>query len=233
MCVNMLANAQTPQDAAESSEGIKPFSAVWRSLLIPGWGQVYQERLTQGVILYGGAWITYSKTFNSYLTYRKNRSPENLQNLKNNAALSGFFYLLNVADILDAAYRVHPKGWQGALLSDKPLKSPWGAAMRSMIIPGMGQIYNENYWMAGIYFSSCAFLTYKVYDANQKYQATGETKYKDSRSDYSWYLGVAYLITMADAYVNAYLYRFDDMMRLTVSPFVVPDGGGVAFNVVF
>jgi hypothetical protein len=226
--------AQSSDAAAkDSSKSIKPFSAVWRSLIIPGWGQVYQERLLEGVILYGGAWVTYSKTFNAYLSYRNNRSDENLQSLKNNAAMAGFFYVLNLADIFDTAYRLRPKGWQGALLSDKPLKSPWGAAMRSAIIPGLGQVYTENYWMAGIYFSGCAFLTYKVYDANQKYQSTGETKYKDQRSDYSWYLGAGYMITMIDAYVNAYLYRFDDMMRLTVTPVIYPKGAGVSFNVVF
>lgn len=233
----LFCSATTAQSSGaadlDSSKSIKPFSAVWRSLIIPGWGQVYQERLLEGVILYGGAWVTYSKTFNAYLSYRNNRSDENLQSLKNKAAMAGFFYVLNLADIFDTAYRLRPKGWQGALLSDKPLKSPWGAAMRSAIIPGLGQVYTENYWMAGIYFSGCAFLTYKVYDANQKYQSTGETKYKDQRSDYSWYLGAGYMITMIDAYVNAYLYRFDDMMRLTVTPVIYPKGAGVSFNVVF
>ena len=237
MLIYSAVNAQTAEPeqktAADSSVGLKPFSAVWRSLLIPGWGQVYQDRLVEGAILYGAAWATYSKTFNAYLTYRNNSSPQNLQSLKNNAALAGFIYVLNLADIFDSAYRVRPKGWQGALLSDKPLKSPWGAAMRSAIIPGLGQIYTENYWMAGIYFSACAFLTYEVYDANQKYQSTGEEKYKNKRSDYSWYLGAAYLVTMIDAYVNAYLFRFDDMMRLTVAPVVYPNGAGVNFNVVF
>jgi len=228
------AQAQIADDAVrDSSETIEPFSAVWRSLLIPGWGQVYQDRLLESAILYGAAWTTYSKTFNAYLSYNHNQSDENLQQMKKYASMAAFIYVLNVVDIFDSAYRLRPKGWQGTLLSDTPLKSPWGAALRSAIIPGLGQVYTDNYWMAAFYFSGCTFLSYKIYDANQKYQRTGDIKYRDERSTYSWYLGFGYLLTMADAYVNAYLYRFDDMMRLTLVPVVYPGGMGVNVYVDF
>ncbi len=226
-------SAQSTASETDSSEAIKPFSAVWRSLIIPGWGQVYQERLAEGAVLYGAGWITYSKAFNSYLSYTRNHSAENKQQLKKNVSLAAFVYVLNIVDIFDSAYRLRPKGWQGALLSDKPLKSPWGAALRSAIIPGLGQVYTENYWMAALYFSGCSFLTYKIYENNQKYQETGDVKYRDERSTYSWYLGFGYLITMVDAYVNAYLFRFDDMMRLTMTPVIFPQGVGVNFHVSF
>ena len=29
-------------------------------------------------------------------------------------------------------------------------KSPWGAVLRSAILPGLGQIYNQSYWKAPI-----------------------------------------------------------------------------------
>jgi hypothetical protein len=40
--------------------------------------------------------------------------------------------------------------------------------------------------------------------------------YKDDRTRYSWYFGLAYLIMLTDAYVDANLYKFDETIEITV-----------------
>ena len=86
-----------------------------------------------------------------------------------------------------------------------------------------------------------SYVGYRVYQNNQDYKEAsrqlralqqlpedqqdsallGQLKgdkieYKDSRSRYSWYFGLAYLIMLTDAYVDAYLYKFDETIKIAV-----------------
>ena len=101
------------------------------------------------------------------------------------------------------------------LLSDQPLKSPWGAVARSAVLPGWGQIYNEQYWKAGLAFSLNAFLGYHIFWYQHRWKTTGDKVYQGKRNLYTWYFSLAYLLTMVDAYVDAYLYKFDEAMDIT------------------
>jgi len=58
--------------------------------------------------------------------------------------LSGEFFILP-SDSLTTQQTVIDTN---RLLSDEPLKSPWGAVARSAVLPGWGQVYNEQYWKA-------------------------------------------------------------------------------------
>jgi hypothetical protein len=49
-------------------------------------------------------------------------------------------------------------------------KSPWGAVLRSAIIPGLGQIYNESYWKAPVIWGISAWLVYNWIDNNKDYK---------------------------------------------------------------
>lgn len=100
------------------------------------------------------------------------------------------------------------------LLSDQPLKSPWGAVGRSTILPGWGQIYTEHYLKAPLYFSINAFFAYQIYHYEMLWRDEKNEGYRSKRNQFTWYFALSYLLTMVDAYVDAYLYKFDDAMRI-------------------
>ncbi len=103
-------------------------------------------------------------------------------------------------------------------------KSPWGAVLRSAIIPGLGQIYNESYWKAPIVWGTLIYLADawirndKNYNKYQNLYIEGGTNnsiylewrdfYRDQRDSFAIYLGLAYLLNLVDAYVDAHLFDF-------------------------
>ena len=114
-----------------------------------------------------------------------------------------------------------PNVWQRAaqldttrLLSDTPLKSPMGAVYRSAILPGWGQLYNQHHWKSAFVAALNGYMVYQIVRSDLKLDDTGNKKYRDRRSDFSWYFGLTYLLTMVDAYVDAYLFGFDKAMDI-------------------
>ncbi len=101
------------------------------------------------------------------------------------------------------------------LLSDRPLKSPWGAVLRSAVLPGWGQIYTHQYFKAVIAFSVNSFLVYQIYNFEQKWRDEKNESFRSKRNLYSWYFTLSYLLTMVDAYVEAYLYKFNTAMQIS------------------
>ncbi|MCZ7556829.1 MAG: DUF5683 domain-containing protein [Bacteroidia bacterium] len=109
-------------------------------------------------------------------------------------------------------------------------KSPLGAVLRSAILPGLGQFYNEAYWKVPVVLGLTGFLIYGVVtehatytDYRDQYDASITTDvpsgnlrlklfrefYRDRRDTYAWWLLIAYLFQIADAFVDAHLYSFD------------------------
>jgi hypothetical protein len=109
-------------------------------------------------------------------------------------------------------------------------KSPLGAVIRSAILPGFGQFYNEAYWKVPIVLGVTGFLVYGIVTEQQRFldyrdqyaaSITGEAPsgnlrlkqfrefYRDRRDTYAWWLLVAYLFQIADAFVDAHLFSFD------------------------
>jgi hypothetical protein len=205
--------------------------AITRSLLIPGMGQLYQERLGHAAFFYGTSAIFYYNTFFYLYRYTKTDYRNYYNKFRSNLSAALFFHLLNIIDVSDAAIRDCPTGWQGGLLSDNPVKSPWGATLRSGIFPGWGQLYNESYLKAAGYLLVDGYLFYKIRENDIKYRDTKNTNYRDKRSKYSWYFGVAYMLTMADAYAGAYLYKFDESMKMTILPEIDSEYIGIQLNV--
>ncbi len=210
--------AQTGSQAVDSTGPPTKSGAIVRSLILPGWGQIYQERLTQGALLYATSATFYYRTVFHYWYYKKNGSEYHYQLFKTNLSVAGFLYLINLLDVSDAAIHEKPRGWQGGLLNNRPLKSPWGAVLRSAILPGWGQVYDRAYWKAAGYLAVDGYLFYRAHQADRKYRDTGQTRFREEYSKFSWYFGAAYLLTLADAYAGAYLFKFDQAMRLTVHP---------------
>ena len=101
-------------------------------------------------------------------------------------------------------------------------KSPWGAVLRSAIIPGWGQIYNQSYLKVPIVWGVLGWLGYEWYQNNKLYKQSQDlynqtnipeflsykTIYQDQRDLFAIYIGLAYVLNLVDAYVDAELFDF-------------------------
>ncbi|MCB2206055.1 hypothetical protein KQI65_15040 [bacterium] len=127
-------------------------------------------------------------------------------------------------------------------------KSPMGAVLRSALVPGWGQFYNESYWKVPIVLGVSGFLIYGIISEHQnfvdyadQYDATvtednpsGDLRlkryrefYRDNRDSYGWWLLVTYLLQLADAYVDASLFAFDVSPESSLTLLPRPGGVGV------
>jgi hypothetical protein len=199
-------------------------SNLLRSAIIPGWGQIGQERPLYAMLYYGaGVSCIYGMLYN-HNQYNKYGNEKYQNRFYTFAGLYGSLLVLNMADIIFVHYKFKPEKWQGAMFSDKPIKSPWGAVVRSAMLPGWGQCYNESYIKAVISFSICFIFARKVYIHHQRYRKNHGPVERDHRSENAWYLGITYFANMLDAFVDAYLYRFDQMMEMTVITTPIEEG---------
>jgi TM2 domain-containing membrane protein YozV len=95
------------------------------------------------------------------------------------------------------------------------VKSPLGAAVRSLFVPGLGQIYNEKKVKAFLAFTGEGVLIYSIFNENKKYNDTNDTKYRDKRNTLQWWLFFVIGLSVVDAYVDAYLDRFNEDMNIS------------------
>ncbi len=126
----------------------------------------------------------------------------------------------------------------------KLTKSPMGAMWRSLVLPGWGQIYVENYWKAPIFIAGLGASVYFIVWNNNKfnyYQSQydelqqnepGNTSaldklmsqkeyYRDNRDKSYFLLGATYILAAIDAYVGANLFDFNvnDNLNMRLMPF--------------
>lgn len=120
-------------------------------------------------------------------------------------------------------------------------KSPTGALVRSLVIPGWGQLYVENYWKAPLMFGGFVGVGSIILWNHDNYRSaideidlySGEETdfelqvlknkrdfYRDQRDLSGLYMLGVYLISAVDAYVGAHLYDFnvDDDLSFYVKP---------------
>lgn len=100
------------------------------------------------------------------------------------------------------------------------VKNPKGAMYRSLAVPGWGQFYNGK-WVKGILIAGTEVgLVANAVILNQwAKEAVDETErfyYTDSRNLSYWLIAAAILYSMADAYVDAQLYNFDESPNLSM-----------------
>ncbi|MGD8779928.1 MAG: DUF5683 domain-containing protein [Ignavibacteria bacterium] len=108
-------------------------------------------------------------------------------------------------------------------------KSPWGAVLRSALVPGFGQFYNESYWKIPVFFGFFGYYLYGWIHYNDKYKTyrdlysqsliddeNGNSDYRtyrdfyvDQRDKFAIYIGLTYFINLVDAYVDAHLFDFN------------------------
>ncbi len=97
------------------------------------------------------------------------------------------------------------------------IKSPSGAALRSLVIPGWGQYYNGKKVKAALAFAGEAGLlgfarhwNSKMNDAERANRPTSKLQYEDWRNGCYWGLAALIVYSMLDAYVDAQLSDFDE-----------------------
>jgi hypothetical protein len=110
-------------------------------------------------------------------------------------------------------------------------KSPWGAVLRSAVLPGLGQFYNQSYWKIPVIWGVFGLCINAWISTNNSYKtnrdlysesvATGKDEniqamylklrnfYRDERDLNAVLMGLTYLLTLVDAYVDAQLFDFD------------------------
>ena len=101
-------------------------------------------------------------------------------------------------------------------------KSPWGAVGRSLLIPGWGQFYNEDYWHIPVIWGFLGWFGYQWVQNNKEYQDNKDLFiqtenelyrlrrdfYRDQRDNFTIYFVLTYLLNLVDAYVGAHLFDF-------------------------
>jgi hypothetical protein len=129
-------------------------------------------------------------------------------------------------------------------------KSPTGAIIRSLILPGWGQYYVESYWKAPLFLGAAGTCAYFIIDNNNKFKAKqteidklsaiDPTNYKisflkkqrevyrDNRDQSAFFLAGVYLLATIDSYVGAHLFDFNVNDNLSLN--LTPKQGIVALN---
>jgi hypothetical protein len=130
-------------------------------------------------------------------------------------------------------------------------KSPTGALLRSVAIPGWGQFYNRKYFKSVVVFGAeTTFITLAAIEWGRmnKHKKNFENPnhpdrfwefeqfefYEDQRNLYLWVTAGIIFLSMFDAYVDAHLYNFDrEKVRDLSISFVPEAGGGSNLKLVF
>ena len=124
----------------------------------------------------------------------------------------------------------------------KPLskrKSPTGALLRSLVVPGWGQMYNGKYLKAVVYAGAQLSFLYGAHVQNDRYHHYRDLGnedfanfYENDRNRLLWWLFGITLLSMGDAYVDASLSQFDvsDDMSAIIAPDVDPQHAGIGFS---
>ena len=105
-------------------------------------------------------------------------------------------------------------------------KSPSGAMLRSAILPGWGQLYNNKYLKALVYLGGESYFVsrYAAIDKDVKKLKNDESlnatkdqieKKEHLRNGWVWLFGAGYLLALGDAYVDAHLYGLGNDKKLS------------------
>lgn len=105
-------------------------------------------------------------------------------------------------------------------------KSPNLAMLLSAVIPAGGQLYCKDYIKSLMIIGAEGALGYYAYKNHRDYQTLGDDKYRQSRNNLLWWLATVKVISIADAYVTANLYKFNEQMKLGMAT----DGYSVGFG---
>jgi hypothetical protein len=127
--------------------------------------------------------------------------------------------------VLGDFHHSHAQTVAGDSASARPIikkKSPRGAMLRSLAVPGWGQYYNRQYFKAALAFGAEAGLVATAIYWNNKANAASDRElklfYQNNRNTANWFLLGTILLSMLDAYVDASLADFDESPDLSLTP---------------
>ena len=127
-------------------------------------------------------------------------------------------------------------------------QSPSTAALKSFLLPGLGQVGNEKWVKAGLFFGAYTGLLGWAVALNQdKQDAIGHLnaasdslaavhwqsevdRLESSRNAKFWFAGATMLLSVVDAYVDAHLRGFDKRIDATVGYVPEVQGAGLALR---
>jgi hypothetical protein len=105
------------------------------------------------------------------------------------------------------------------------LPSPTGAALRSLALPGWGQLYNRSPVKSVIVSGVEEWLLYDIYQEHKLYRWHSDLgdreraeMHRNQRNRQTWYFTATLLLAVMDAYVDAHLYAFDVSDNLGYTP---------------
>ncbi len=138
--------------------------------------------------------------------------------------------------------------WASAGISsaEGPAKSPFWAVFASTVIPGGGQFYCENYSRGAVFCCAQATLTAMTLyehvltgESWKRYLASGDAAdygdyahHFDRRNDLLWWDAGIWVLSAADAFVDAHMHGFGKEGRVRLSP-VEKNGVGVHVALMF
>ncbi len=122
--------------------------------------------------------------------------------------------------------------------------SPSMTMLKSVVVPGWGQVSNGKYIKAGLIIVVESYFIYKAVDYaglasdwRKKWKAEPDTSYlntiyfnqyadyRDTRNSFIWYTLITVFFSMIDAYVDAHLKNFPDDIPTPGNLSVVVDPG--------
>lgn len=243
------------------------------SVVLPGTAQIYNRQYWKLPIIYGGL-AAFAGSGGYYLgRYQKTVKAEAAWQADRSAFLEanpGLSYdvpqpLLDTRSKTMGTWLMVGAGvvyWASLMDGVASYKSdqsplPGRATLYSILLPGLGQAYNGEYWKIPVYYTGLMISGYCLYnfnlnyrrfknihnmatDPNQEYDGSisGETAkyYRDVYRRYRDYSIVAtvavYLLQVIDANVFAYMHDFEvnDNLTLDISPTIINPDNCYAFN---
>lgn len=109
-----------------------------------------------------------------------------------------------------------------------PRRSPLLAVCLSAAVPGGGQLYTQQYLRAAAFAGGLGYLGYSY--RREDLAAVGnpdpdDYNYHDARRrKYKWWFIGIWTLSLADAYVDAHLFKFDQHSEPSLSLKFGPDG---------
>lgn len=195
-----------------------PVTAMKYSLIFPGIGQIYTDRIGKGItdfvaesiLIYSNSVITKSREYRDHpqLSFTKDFLDFSCVSYYISGGAGAYLYTKN---------RNNREHWK--------TKSAWGAFLRSLILPGWGQIYIGDNPEAGFsYMCWTGFFYYKIVHPVPHGVDANDSHLKSIKEDCRTVLGVIYGLQFltsisADAHnINAEGYKRFSKNKIEVNP---------------
>lgn len=145
-----------------------------------------------------------------------------------------FIFLTISTEIIAQSEPIQAVNVQSDTTKFEMKKSAWGAVLRSAILPGFGQFYNESFWKIPVVWGALGYLSYLWIDSNNNYKKYRDLFtanqnnasylslrefYKDQRDLNAVFIGLAYFLNLVDAYVDAHLFDFNVTEEMQLNSF--------------